>query len=132
MKDRFRLRSLAVFASAAVLAACLVVAADEPNVTGTWAMTVESSFGTGSPTFTLSQKGEDITGTYKGQLGEAPVTGTLKGNAIAMSFTITVQGRELRLDYVGTVDGDTMTGKVKFGEFGEGKFKGTRKRPTQE
>jgi hypothetical protein len=113
-----------------VLAACLVVAADEPNVTGTWAMTVESSFGTGSPTFTLSQKGEDITGTYKGQLGEAPVTGTLKGNAITMRFRVSVQGQEVTIEYNGTVEGDAMSGKVKFGEFGEGTFKGARKRPS--
>jgi hypothetical protein len=130
MKDWSRLARLSVFASAAVLAACLVVAADEQNVTGTWAMTVESALGTGTPTFTLTQKGEEVTGTYRGAFGEAPVTGTLKGNVITMSFKATVQGQELKVDYTGTVEADAMKGKVKFGEWGEGTFKGTRKRPS--
>jgi hypothetical protein len=104
-------------------AAQLTWAAD---VTGTWLMTVEIQGGGGNPTFVLAQKGEEVTGTYKGQLGEAPVTGSLKGNDLSLSYKISAQGVDLEVKYIGTVSGNTMNGKVSLGEFGEGTFKGTK------
>jgi len=67
---------------------------------------------------------ETLTGTYKGRFGEAPLKGTVKGNEIKFTLTISPQGQDLQLDYTGTVDGDTMKGKVKFGDLGEGNFSG--------
>jgi autotransporter translocation and assembly factor TamB len=96
------------------------------DVTGTWAMTVESPMGTGNPTLTLVQKGEEVTGTYKGQLGEAKLAGTLKGNDLNVSYDIDAQGMQLKITYKGTVDGNAMTGKVVYGDQGEGTFKGTK------
>ena len=96
------------------------------DVTGSWAMTVESPMGTGNPSFNLEQKGEAVTGTYKGQLGEAKVNGTVKGNDITLNYSIDAQGQSLTITYKGTVDGNNMTGKVSFGEMGEGSFKGTK------
>jgi hypothetical protein len=122
------------FSIIALVIACvplLLAAADPPNVTGTWTMTVETSVGSGSPTFTLTQKGENVTGSYKGTFGEAPVTGTVKGSQVTLSFTTSAQGQDMRIEYVGTVEGDSMSGKVVFGSFGEGTFKGTRARPTK-
>ena len=131
MKAASRLVAVTFFAATAALVPFLAVAADAPDVTGTWTMTVETSMGSGNPTFTLAQKGEDITGNYKGRFGEAPVTGTIKGNQVTLTFTVSAQGQEMKTDYVGTVEGDAMAGKVVFGGFGEGTFKGTRARPPQ-
>ena len=61
-------------------------AQDTPNVTGSWAMSVETDAGSGTPDFVLKQEGGKITGTYSGQLGDAPVTGTIKGNVIHLEF----------------------------------------------
>lgn len=104
-------------------AAQLALAAD---VSGSWTMTVDTGNGTGNPSFVLTQKGEDITGTYKGQFGEAPVTGTIKGNDIALSVKVSAQGQSLEEKYTGTVNGNSMSGKVSFGEMGGGTFKGTK------
>jgi hypothetical protein len=131
MKAASRFATVTLFGAAAALVPFLAVAADAPDVTGTWTMAVETSVGGGNPTFTLTQKGDDITGSYKGRFGEAPVTGTIKGNQVTLSFTVSAQGQEMKIDYVGTVEGDAMTGKVVFGNFGEGTFKGTRARPPQ-
>ncbi len=89
-------------------------------------MTVETQAGSGSPTFTLKQDGETLTGTYKGQLGEANVKGTVKGKEIKITYKINVQDMDLDVEYSGTVDGDTMKGKVKLGELGEGTFTGKK------
>ena len=105
-----------LFASTAALA----------DVSGTWVMAVETQAGTGNPTFTLTQKGEAVTGTYKGQLGESAVTGTVKGNDITLTFKINAQGQDLDIVYSGTLDGEKVSGKVKLGTFGDGTFTGKK------
>jgi hypothetical protein len=126
-----RFRAAVAFAAAVALAPTLAPGADVPDVTGTWAMTVETAAGSGNPTFELTQKGEDITGDYSGRFGEAPVTGTIKGDQVTLTFTVTVEAQEIKVEYVATVEGDAMSGKVVFGGFGEGTFKGMRRRPAQ-
>jgi D-glucosaminate-6-phosphate ammonia-lyase len=124
---------LAIFAVSLVTVFVMVVpamGAYATDVTGEWKLTVESPNGTGTPTVTFKQDGETLTGTYKGRFGEAPLKGTVKGNDIKFSLTISPQGQDLQIDYTGTVDGDTMKGKAKFGDLGEGTFTGKKAAPT--
>ena len=97
---------------------------DKPaDVAGTWAITVEIAGNTGSPTVTLKQDGETLTGTYSSQVfGEQKVTGTIKGNAITFGFTGTMEGNTVTVTYTGTVEATTMKGKVTIGDLGEGTF----------
>lgn len=93
------------------------------KIDGTWKLTVETSAGTGTPTMVLKQNGEtEITGTYTGRFGEMPVKGKKDGNKFTISFE--VQGMEIT--YSGTLDGDTMSGTMKLGDMGDGKFTGKR------
>jgi hypothetical protein len=112
-----------VIAAVLAMAAQVAMAAD---VTGTWNMTVETQAGSGNPVFTLKQTGDNVTGTYKGQLGEAPVTGTVKGNEVALSYKLEAQGMAIEVKYTGTVDGNNISGKLSLGDMGEGTFKGTK------
>ena len=96
------------------------------DVTGKWTMMVETQAGSGSPTFDLKQEGENVTGHYSGQLGEAPVTGTVKGNEVVLTYKVSGQGQELVVIYTGTVEGDSMKGKVSLGELGDGTFTGKK------
>ena len=114
---------MAMLASMAVAGAAL---AADANVAGEWDFTVETQAGTGSPHFSLKQDGTTLSGTYKGQLGEAPVTGTVKGNDVTISFKVNAQGTDLAITYSGTVEGDTIKGKVSLGELGEGSFTGKK------
>jgi hypothetical protein len=111
-----------LFAALALLASTAAFA----DASGTWLMSVETQAGTGNPTFTLVQKGDQLSGTYKGQLGEAPVTGTVKGNDITITYKINAQGQDLEVVYTGTLDGDKVSGKVKLGSFGDGTFTGKK------
>jgi hypothetical protein len=98
------------------------------NVTGAWDFTVETSGGSGTPSFTFKQDGENLTGMYKGQFGEAPVTGTVKGDDIKFSIKISAQGQSLTVVYTGKITGkDSMKGSVSLGDFGEGTWTGKRK-----
>ena len=110
----------------AVAAFAIAQVASGADVTGTWIMAVETGAGSGSPTFVLVQKGEDLTGNYKGQLGEAQVTGTVKGDDVTIEYKVDAQGQTLSVKYTGKVDGNSMSGKVVLGGFGEGTFKGTK------
>lgn len=97
------------------------------DVTGTWGVEVDTGQGTGTPTFTFKQEGEKLSGQYRGLFGEAPLTGTIKGAAIEFWVDVSVEGTSIRVTYSGTVEKDTMKGTVKFGDVGQGTFKGTRK-----
>jgi hypothetical protein len=125
--------SLFTFAVALFVASALALSADAArqdkpaDVAGTWALTVETAGGTGTPSVTLKQDGETLTGTYSSQVfGEQKVTGTIKGNAITFGFTGSFDGNSVAVTYTGTVDGTTMKGKVTLGDIGEGTFTGKK------
>jgi len=127
MKNTLSLPRLATLATVIAILPLGAARAEAQDVTGTWAMTVETAWGSGNPTFTLTQDGESISGTYNGYFGEAPVSGTIEGAEVTLSLEVTAQGQDIEVQYVGTVDGDTMAGKVLFGGQGDATFKGTRK-----
>ena len=116
----------ALLAVAAFTVAQVAAAAD---VTGTWIMAVETGAGSGSPTFILVQKGEALSGSYKGQLGEAQVAGTVKGDDVVIEYKVEGQAGSLSVKYTGKTDGKTMSGKVSLGQLGEGTFTGTKQKP---
>lgn len=97
------------------------------DVTGEWRFQVELSAGSGSPTFSFKQEGEKLTGTYHGQLGEAPLTGTVKGNQISFSFKVSgaVEGT---VTYTGTIESnDSMKGHAEYGDAASGTWTAKRK-----
>lgn len=118
-------RMLFAVSAAAVLLVTTVIAADA-DVAGEWDLIVESQMGTGTPHFSLRQQGSKLSGTYQGQLGEAPVTGTVKGNEITINFRADAQGMDMDVTYSGTVEGATMKGTVKLGDLGEATFTGKK------
>jgi hypothetical protein len=107
--------------------AALALASAMADISGTWKLTLETQQGTSNPTVTIKQTGEELTGTYKGRLGEAPLKGTIKDKAFTFSLKVNAQGNELQIDYTGTLEADgTIKGKAKFGDFGEGNFTGKK------
>jgi hypothetical protein len=98
------------------------------DVSGKWMFQVETSAGSGTPTVTLKQDGEKLTGHYSSaQLGEADLTGTVKGRDIAFSFTASVQGMSINVSYSGTIENnDAMKGTVDLGGLADGKFTAKR------
>ena len=123
-------RSALRLAALCVWLGCSLAAAGQArsDVTGTWTFQVETSAGSGTPTVTLKQDGEKLTGHYSSsQLGEADLTGTVKGRDIAFSFTASVQGMSIEVSYSGTVESnDAMKGTVDIGGLAGGTFTGKR------
>jgi hypothetical protein len=122
MKKALTLAAIS-FALAGALAAQARV-----DVTGKWLFTVQTSAGGGTPTVTLKQDGEKLTGHYSSQqLGEAELTGTVKGSDIKFTFGTDVQGAHLDVTYAGTIESkDSMKGTVNLGGLGDGTFTAKR------
>ena len=98
------------------------------NISGAWDFAVETAGGSGTPTFTFKQEGENLTGTYKGQFGEAPLTGTVKGDNVEFTIKISAQGQSITAAYSGKITGkDSMKGIVALGDLGEGTWTAKRK-----
>lgn len=98
------------------------------DVSGSWTLDVTTAGGSGTPTITLKQNGEALTGEYSGQLGQAQLSGTLKGSDITFSFDVTVEGNAVHVVYTGTAGPDAMKGRVDIGGGVQGTFSGKRTR----
>jgi hypothetical protein len=133
------LRLVFVAAVASVAAACSTTptqqaapppppaAAKVMDVSGTWELNVESPMGSRASDAIFTQTGETLGGKMVSPRGETPLTGTISGETVKFGINVNVQGQNLQIDYTGTVTGDTMSGTVVFGSFGDGKFTGKRK-----
>jgi len=105
-----------------------VLSAQNVDVTGKWLFNVTTGAGTGTPTVTLKQRGDSLSGHYSSQaLGEADLKGTVKNRKITFSFTTEVQGTSLVVTYSGTVEGsDALKGTVDIGGQATGTFTAKR------
>lgn len=124
----FSSRIIAV-ASASLIAVSSSVAAAARfavDLTGNWAFEVVTENGTGTPTVTMAQKGDSLTGTYtSGRMGTLPFKGIVKGQTF--TFAVNTSGGAT-LTFNGTiVDADHVKGDVDFGGQGGAAFSGTRK-----
>jgi len=128
MRNRALAFAVLVVSAAFFAATSMAAGQAKVDVTGTWLFNVTTSAGNGTPTVTLKQDGEKLSGHYSSsQLGEADLTGTVKGNAVSFAFGVDVQGVHLDVTYSGTVEGnDAMKGTLKLGPLGDGTFTGKR------
>jgi hypothetical protein len=108
-----------------LLVSCAIMAA--ADLTGSWALEVQTAAGTGNPAFVFKQEGEKLTGTYRGLLGEAAVTGMVRGNAVEFEFKASYEGQAIEAKYKGVVESaDSMKGTVVFTGLGDGAWTGKR------
>ena len=122
------MRLFAAFAIVAASVTALSAQSSKIDVTGKWTFTVQTDAGGGTPTVTLKQEGEKLTGHYSSQnLGEADLTGTVKGQEIKFTFNADAQGTSLTITYTGTIENkDSMKGSVDLGGMAQGTFTAKR------
>lgn len=120
-------RFIAGMAVAAGLASVAAAQAAKVDLTGKWIYTVQTEAGSGTPTITLKQDGEKLTGHYNGQLGDVDVTGSVKGNDFQFGFSSDLGGNKIDVTYKGTiVNKDEVKGTLSIVGLGEGTFTGKR------
>jgi hypothetical protein len=99
----------------------------QTDASGTWDLTVETQQGTATPSVTLVQSGEKLSGTYRGRMGDSKVEGSVRGSDIQFTVTLRFQDQAHVISYTGTVAGDSMKGTVQFGDRGSGTWSGKRR-----
>jgi hypothetical protein len=125
MRHAAKLSIIAIGVLSASLGASVAFAGDA-DLTGTWHLAVQTGAGTGNPTLVLEQDGTELTGTYRGQLGESAVEGTVDDRGFSLTFNVSSPMGSLDVSYQGEVDGDEMSGSVSMGALGGGTFTGQR------
>jgi hypothetical protein len=78
-----------------------------PNIGGNWKMSILGE--NRSASCTLIQKGQVLTGTFRGQMGDLPITGTI---TTSKKMTFSAKSMFGTLNFAGTIDGQTMKGIV--------------------
>jgi hypothetical protein len=109
-----------------VLRAAQTAPAAKIDLTGTWIFNVETDAGSGTPTVTLKQEAEKVTGHYSSAtLGEADLTGTLKGQALEFKFMAPDIGP---VTYTGTAESsNAIKGTLDIAGMVSGTFTAKRK-----
>lgn len=97
------------------------------DISGTWTIDVE---GRDAPArLELERKDGGYGGTYVTSRGDAEVSSVkVSGKNVVIVANVSGEGFELQITLDGTIsdDGKSMSGDVKFGEFGERTFKATK------
>lgn len=88
-----------------------------PNVEGKWKMSIlsENIF----PTYKLIQKGNLLTGTFQGPLGNLPLTGNISKDK-KVNFSVKFGGMSLKIDAM--VNGENMKGIIDIPRKGKKSF----------
>ena len=93
---------------------------------GTWTTTMNTPMGAQNGTMELKTEGNTLTGTLSGPQGSLDIEdGTVDGNSLAFKASVT-SPMAMTLEFSATVDGDSISGDVKLGAFGNATFTGTR------
>jgi len=83
---------------------------------GNWKITINTPMGAQEVTFT---------GKTSGRMGEQDITGKVDGDKLIWSSSIT-SPMPMTLEFEATVSGDSLSGNVKLGAFGNASLSGVR------
>ncbi|MEM6414845.1 MAG: hypothetical protein AAF720_09355 [Pseudomonadota bacterium] len=96
------------------------------SVDGNWNLSMKTPMGEQNGTLTLKSDGGALSGEMSGATGRADLKdGTVDGGKVAWKADIT-SPMPMTLEFEGEVDGDTISGNVKLGSFGNATFSGAR------
>ncbi len=97
-------RRLSIAILAFALLPLAAVAADAPNVSGTWTASFDTQIGKQEYTYTFVVKGSQLTGHAKSANGDTEITeGKIDGDKVSFVENLSYQGMPLRIVYTGTL-----------------------------
>ena len=106
-------------------------ASGNASLTGDWNVSLQLDTITATPSLTLKQDGDKLTGEYTSQqYGKAPVSGTVKGTELTFTVSLNVEGNAITAVYTGVVQADgSLKGSVDIANGAmAGSFSATRKK----
>jgi hypothetical protein len=102
------------------------------SLAGTWLFTVTTDAGGGTPTVTLTQRGDSLSGSYASEtFGQQTLKGSVSNREFTLQFTTDAAGQSLTVVYKGTIESaNALKGTVSFGAIGSGTFTAQRRAPS--
>lgn len=95
-------------------------------IDGKWNLTVNTPMGAQTSTLEVASSGGALTGTQAGAQGSQAIeNGTVNGDEASWSIDI-VSPMPMTLTFKGKVSGDSLSGTVTLGAFGNSTFMGER------
>lgn len=95
-------------------------------VAGQWDVTINFIRGSATHSVSLEQQGEKLLGSHRGEFVTGDLTGGMAGENIRFRSSQKIEGTRLFWDFQGKVSGDSMSGTVAMGEYGEAKWTAQR------
>jgi hypothetical protein len=97
------------------------------SIDGAWNITIQTPMGPREASLALQTAGDQLSGTFSNQRGSSEIFDAA-AHGDDLSFSTDFEGAmgKMKLDFKGSVSGDTLSGDVVFGQFGNGTFTGTR------
>ena len=93
---------------------------------GKWNTTMNTPMGAQQGTLELAIDGNTLTGSLTGAQGKIDLTdGAVDGDTLTWKAALT-QPMPINLEFTAKVEGDSISGDVKLGGFGNATFSGTR------
>ena len=92
---------------------------------GNWNVTINTPMGVQTLAVSITTAGDSFTGSANGQLGTQEISGKVDGDTLTWSTNIT-NPMPMQLDFQAKVEGDSMSGNVKLGMFGNAALSGER------
>lgn len=93
---------------------------------GKWTTTMNTPMGAQNGEMELSTDGASLTGSLTAQGNAVEITdGQVDGNNLTWKASVT-QPMPITLEFTAVVDGDSISGDVKLGSFGNATFTGER------
>lgn len=97
------------------------------SIDGSYDCVTKSPMGDQASVVTIVTNGDTFTGTNEGAMGSMELEdGKVDGNTLTWVMNMTVP-MPMKLEGTATIEGDTLTGSVNAGAFGEMAMTGTRK-----
>lgn len=96
------------------------------DAAGQWSIVTKTPMGDQPATLKLEIDGDSITGTMTGAQGSVDLKdGKVEENG-EMTWKASIPSPPITLEFKATVEGDSISGDVKLGAFGNATFSGTR------
>ncbi|HEX7819257.1 MAG TPA: hypothetical protein VF463_01420 [Sphingobium sp.] len=95
------------------------------SASGNWRITLATPMGPQEMNATLQVDGEVLTGRMESPIGSEEINGTANGDKLAWTAKVT-KPIPLDLTFDVKVEGDTLSGSVKLGMFGNAGLAGQR------